>query len=223
MNQNLPPCNLDAEEAILGCILFNPELIATIKKSLPVEALFVGAHQSIYRSMIYVHKNGYLPNMVNLIDYLNAQCALSSVGGMSQITRILNRTVSATNYDGYVRLLLEKYRRRRLISLGAQIAELARDETLSLDEVLQEIQGLTSDEFPQASGVCKKPIPGKITYTVYSQSRQRKIDLEANVADVKDIKEQIKPLEEHCESTARELWGDELDDSQKSNQAVSDV
>ena len=223
MSQNLPPASIEAEEAILGCVLFQPEVIVFLIKNLPVEAFYVAGNQEIYRAMIAIHENQEIPDFLSVSSYLAAKETLEMVGGTANLSSLLNSTVSAVNIDRYVKLVVNKYRRRRLIAMSNAISDLAYDQVRTFDEVLGEIKLLANREINPASISDSKPIPGKITYTVYSQSRQRKIDLEANVDDVRNIKEQIKPLEEHCEITAKELWGDELDDSDKSNKAVLDV
>ena len=44
---NLPPANIEAEEAILGGILFDPQAISRVESSLLPDAFYVSAHQEI--------------------------------------------------------------------------------------------------------------------------------------------------------------------------------
>jgi replicative DNA helicase len=52
---NLPPANIEAEEAILGCILFDPQAIASVESSLTVSAFYVSTHQEIYQTMLKLY------------------------------------------------------------------------------------------------------------------------------------------------------------------------
>jgi replicative DNA helicase len=45
---NLPPASIEAEEAILGGILFDPEAITRVAELVVKDAFYVKAHQEIY-------------------------------------------------------------------------------------------------------------------------------------------------------------------------------
>ena len=46
---NLPPANIEAEEAILGGILLDPQAISRIEAELNPQAFYVLAHQESYQ------------------------------------------------------------------------------------------------------------------------------------------------------------------------------
>ena len=56
MNNQTPPANIEAEEAILGGILFDPNAMSRIEADLKVEAFYVGAHQEIYRAALALYR-----------------------------------------------------------------------------------------------------------------------------------------------------------------------
>ena len=57
VENNLPPSNIDAEEAILGGILFDPQAIIIAKDLLPKsKAFYVPANQIIYDAFLDLHK-----------------------------------------------------------------------------------------------------------------------------------------------------------------------
>ncbi|MEM9510674.1 MAG: DnaB-like helicase N-terminal domain-containing protein [Cyanobacteria bacterium P01_E01_bin.35] len=208
MDRDLPPCSLEAEEALLGCILLKPELIVPLMKTLPVEAFFLGAHQSIYQGMIYTQKKGFKPDLLNLTDYLKGQNVLETVGGMARISRFLNQTVSVTNYDRYAKLILDKFQRRRLISLSGQIADLGYNETLKLLDIYEEIRSLLPDEITAASQVTK-PIKIKtVRYSQYSQDKSNKIELEGEITDGSSVFKATAELAAEVKYTAEKLWKD---------------
>ncbi|MGF1497427.1 MAG: DnaB-like helicase N-terminal domain-containing protein, partial [Elainellaceae cyanobacterium] len=49
-SDRLPPQNVDAEEAILGGILLDPEAIGRVAEILKTEAFYISAHQEIYKA-----------------------------------------------------------------------------------------------------------------------------------------------------------------------------
>ncbi len=206
MTDQLPPASIEAEEALLGGILFDPRLIVEIKKTLPVEAFYVGAHQTIYQSMIYVHKNGYEPNLIHLSTYLDGQGVLDTVGGMAKLSQLLNRTVSASNCDGYATLILEKYKRRRLISIGSQIKDLGYDQTQELEEIYEEVRSLLSEDITPASQVKKNIKIKSVRYSLYDQSKSKKLEMEAEINEDDNLIDATAELGATVKYTAEQLW-----------------
>ena len=59
MNEaNLPPANIEAEEAILGGILFDPQAISRIEVGLNPQAFYSTSHQEIYQTCLQLHHQG---------------------------------------------------------------------------------------------------------------------------------------------------------------------
>jgi len=152
-DQSLPPQNLEAEEAILGGILLDPEAIARVAEFLPPEAFYLQAHQTIYQAAIALQTQGKPTDLMTVSTWLGDQQLLEKVGGKAKLAQLADRTVSAVNIDGYAQLVLDKYLRRKLINAGHQIVQLGYDTTealnLVLDRAEQNIFYITQDR-PQS-------------------------------------------------------------------------
>ena len=55
---SVPPQNLEAEEAILGGILLDPDAISRVVDLLQPEAFYLNAHREIYRTALMLHSQG---------------------------------------------------------------------------------------------------------------------------------------------------------------------
>ena len=55
---SIPPQNLEAEEAVLGAILLDPDAIGRVADVLQPEAFYLGAHREIYRTAVMLHSQG---------------------------------------------------------------------------------------------------------------------------------------------------------------------
>lgn len=132
---NLPPTNIEAEEAILGSILFDPGAISIVAATVPVEAFYVAAHQQIYRAVLELHGQDKLTDFMGVSTWLKDHKSLKGAGGTAKLSQLLNRTVSATNIDRYINLVLEKYQRRQLIVAASSIEDLAYDNATELETV----------------------------------------------------------------------------------------
>jgi replicative DNA helicase len=134
----LPPQNIEAEEAILGGILLDPEALSRVIDVLVSDAFYVRAHQEIYKAILKLHAQGKPTDLMTVINCLQDYHLLEQVGGAIKLTQLLDRTVSAVNIDRYAALIMDKYLRRQLISAGHEIVDLGFDTATELDVVLDE-------------------------------------------------------------------------------------
>ena len=140
MNNQPQPANLAAEEAILGSILFDPMAISRVEGNLITEAFYFSTHQTIYRAALMLHVQGQTVDFMSVSNCLSNHKLLDKVGGITRLSQLLHKTVSATNIDRYTELVMEKYLRRRLIASSNEIAELGYDFTANLEDVLNDSQ-----------------------------------------------------------------------------------
>ena len=144
---NLPPANIEAEEAILGGILFDPQAISQVEACLIPSAFYVLGHQEIYQTALKLYHQSNPTDFMAISTYLADRDRLDKVGGTAKLAQLLNRTISAVNIDRYVNLVMDKYYRRKVIKVGHKIVDLGYDSTLELEKLLndseQEIFSLT--------------------------------------------------------------------------------
>ncbi len=140
IHDRTPPQNIDAEEAILGGILLDPEAIARVLDIIRPEAFYLSAHQEVFRAAITLQAQGTPIDLMSVTSWLQDQGLLEKVGGQSKLVQLVDRTVSAVNIDQYAHLVMDKYLRRRLISTGNQVSQLGHDSTRDLEEILDEAE-----------------------------------------------------------------------------------
>ncbi len=137
---SLPPVNIEAEEAILGGILLDPEAMGRVADSLVVKAFSLEAHQEIYHAAQVLQTQGQPTDLMSISSYLADHGLLEKIGGTAKLAQLLNRTVSAVNIDRYTALVMSKYTRRQLIHAGHEIVDLGYDTTKELEVVLDEAE-----------------------------------------------------------------------------------
>ena len=129
--------HIEAEEAILGSILFDPGAISIAALILPTEAFYIAAHQQIYKAALELHEIDKPTDLLGVSTWLKDHRSLTKAGGTAKLAQLLNRTISATNIDRYIALVLEKYQRRQLIAAANEIEALGYDNRIELEEGLQ--------------------------------------------------------------------------------------
>ena len=66
MPNRLPPQAIEAEEVVLGGILFDPEAIARVIKILQPEDFYVGSHKNIYQAAVRLHQSQQPTDLLEL-------------------------------------------------------------------------------------------------------------------------------------------------------------
>ena len=138
LDNSLPPQIIEAEEAILGGILLDPEAMVRVADILVKEAFYVRAHREIYNAAMMLHSQGKPTDLMTVSTWLADRDLLEKIGGTTKIAQLLNRTVSAANVDRYATLVMDKYVRRQLITAGHEIVDLGYHTAEELDKVLDE-------------------------------------------------------------------------------------
>ncbi|UKO99786.1 replicative DNA helicase [Nostoc sp. UHCC 0870] len=152
-SNSLPPQNIEAEEAILGGILLDPEAISRVSDRLIPEAFYITAHKDIYQATLRLHAQGKPTDLLAVTSWLADNDLLARIGGRNKLATLVDRTVSAVNIDALAGLVMEKYLRRQLIKAGNEIVHLGYEtETelpIVLDKAEQKVFGVTQER-PQS-------------------------------------------------------------------------
>jgi replicative DNA helicase len=140
VTDRLPPQSIEAEEAILGGILLDPEALGRVMEILSTDAFYIGAHKDIYRAALDLHSKGQPADLMTVTLWLKDHDKLEQVGGQARLAQLVDRTVSAANIDQYATLVMDKYTRRVLIQSGGDIAQLGYDTSVPLENVLDQAE-----------------------------------------------------------------------------------
>jgi len=148
-DDSLPPQNIEAEEAILGGIMLDPEAINRVSDRLVPEAFYISAHKDIYTAALRLHTIGRPTDLLAITAWLTDHDLLTRVGGRTKLASLLDRTVSAVNIDALAMLVMEKYLRRQLIKVGNELVQLGyqteTELTTVLDQAEQKVFGITQE------------------------------------------------------------------------------
>ncbi|QYX33446.1 replicative DNA helicase [Sphaerospermopsis torques-reginae] len=139
-SDRLPPQNIEAEEAILGGILLDPEAIGRVRDRLVPEAFYINAHRDIYQAALTLHAQSKPTDLLSLTSWLTDNDKLTRIGGRNKLATLVDRTVSAVNIDALAELVMEKYLRRQLIKAGNEIVQLGFETQTELPIVLDQAE-----------------------------------------------------------------------------------
>ncbi|MDZ7958876.1 MAG: replicative DNA helicase [Aulosira sp. DedQUE10] len=147
--QRLPPQNIEAEEAILGGILLDPEAIGRVSDRLKPEAFYISAHKDIYQTALRLHAQGKPTDLLAVTSWLADNDLLNRIGGRNKLATLVDRTVSAVNIDALAALVMDKFLRRHLIKAGNEIVHLGyeteKELPIVLDQAEQKVFSITQE------------------------------------------------------------------------------
>ncbi len=133
------PVSLDAEQAILGAILFDNEIFYRVSAFLKGEHFFDPVHQMIYDACGDLINSGRLGSPVTIDTYLaNAQGYLDA-GGKRYLETLAANVPSTAGASDYAKIVFDLSVCRGLMSIGSEMADRARVATLD-DHPSQQLQ-----------------------------------------------------------------------------------
>ncbi len=141
---NLLPQNIEAEEAVLGAILVNPEVITKVVETLRPESFYKPAHRYVYEAMLQLFNTNERIDIVSVSDVLSYNSQLETVGGRAFINDLSYKTITTSNIEYYARIVQEKAVKRALINAGSEIVSFGYDLN-PIDESLENSEKLIFD------------------------------------------------------------------------------
>lgn len=138
--QNHLPHNFLAEKMVLNCLLINIESIEFTLKTLSVEAFYFKNHQEIYKAIIFMYKNKLPIDILTLITFLQDNGLLEKVGGIKILIELINQVPNLVYFEEYVRLLKDKFLRRKLIKFGYEIINSGYITNISLENIINDFE-----------------------------------------------------------------------------------
>ncbi|MXZ19574.1 MAG: replicative DNA helicase [Caldilineaceae bacterium SB0665_bin_25] len=136
------PANVEAEQAVLGSLLIDPDAIIKVSTTLRDSDFYREPHQWIYGALQALHERREPADFVTLVDELERNERLEEIGGPAYITQLINSTPTAIYVDHYARIVERTATLRRLIGAANQIAELAYDESHDVNEVVDRAESI---------------------------------------------------------------------------------
>jgi replicative DNA helicase len=134
--ERIPPQNLDAERAVLGGMLLEPEASTRAVEIVAAENFYRPAHGRIFAAMLTLFNKREPIDVMTLSEELGKAGDLDAVGGIAALTDLVDSTPSAANIEHYARIVLDKYILRQLIRASTDIAEDAYAASREADAIL---------------------------------------------------------------------------------------
>ena len=124
------PSSIEAEKAVLGGLLLEPELWDTVSVEVEEDDFMLVEHKLIYRSIRRLRDHGNEVDTVTLIESLTNDPDISSLSNFNQneyIKKLASDTPGTANFLSYTDIVKQTSSLRKLISTASDISSIAKE------------------------------------------------------------------------------------------------
>lgn len=135
------PHNLEAEQALLGCLMFDNAVFERLPDRLRGAHFHEPFHQRLFDAISAAITTGLVAEPTILHDGFSGDPAYAEFGGLRYLADLVDRAPPSSNAPGYARAIYDLSVRRDLIRIGGEIAAEAADPALTATQHVEKAEG----------------------------------------------------------------------------------
>ena len=120
-SQKQMPCNIEAEQAVIGSILVSNDIYDEISPLLDPQKFFDPIHVKIYETIEKLISKGLLANPITLKNHFENNEGLKELGGQEYLIKITKFSTSTKQTIDYAKIVQEVHRYRELIKISESV------------------------------------------------------------------------------------------------------
>ena len=124
-NQRKMPCNIEAEQAVIGSILVSNDIYDEISPLVDSKKFFDPIHIKIYETIEKLISKGLLANPITLKNHFENNEGLKELGGQEYLIKITKFSTSTKQAIDYANIVQEMHVRRELIKISESVLDQA--------------------------------------------------------------------------------------------------
>jgi replicative DNA helicase len=168
----IPPSSAESEEAVLGSILIDPDVVSDIMELLTSQDFYLRKHQLIFATMERLFDEGNPVDIVSVTERLRTSGSLEEIGGEVELAKLADLVPTSANFSYYAKTVKEKSLLRSLITAASSIVESAY-ENGDTDEILDNAEKAIFQITESQVSKTYQPI-GKIMHEVFQNLEKLK-------------------------------------------------
>lgn len=146
MSKKTIPYSIEAEESLLGNILIYPDALReTIDAGVTPDDFYLDKHRTLFNIIYSMYESKEKVDTVSLSVKLKDFNEYDKVGGIEYLMQLGETTISASNTKEYISIVRNKSLARKVIKVGEEIANDAYDGSVSVDEMLDNVEKKVTD------------------------------------------------------------------------------
>ncbi len=130
------PSNLEAEQAVLGGLLIDPDAIIKVAPIVRTEDFYLEKHAWIFDAVLSLHEHREPIDFLSVVAELERSGKINDVGGAAYITGLINAVPTAVHIEHYAQLVERTSTQRKLIGAASQIAGMAYEGSEDIEALI---------------------------------------------------------------------------------------
>lgn len=136
----VPPHSNDAEISVLGSVLLDNDTLAALGDTVTPEMFYREGHRKIFAAMRRLQEQREPVDLVTLTEHLRVSGDLDNVGGIPYLIGLSEQVPTAAYAEHYARIVQEKHTLRQLIQASGKAMQLAYEQQLPLEDLLDKAE-----------------------------------------------------------------------------------
>ncbi|MFO0752246.1 MAG: replicative DNA helicase [Thermodesulfovibrionales bacterium] len=141
----VPPQNIEAEQSVLGSVIFDNEALPKVLEVLSPDDFYRESHRRLYNAMLDLFDRNEPIDIITLTDHLKKNNDLDTVGGIAYLTTLANSVPTSANIRYHSKIVREKALMRALIQTATHITAKVYEDSLDADEMVDHAEKMVFD------------------------------------------------------------------------------
>jgi len=134
------PHSREAEEAVLGAVLVNPEAYFDVAQFLNPDDFYLHRNRWVWEAFTSLHDQRLPIDILTVSEEIERQGRLEEIGDVAYLTTLISHVPTSLHAEAYGRIVEETATRRRLLQAANQVARLAYQADAPIREVVDEAE-----------------------------------------------------------------------------------
>ena len=141
----IQPQALDIEKVVLGALMLDRDAFSTISEILRPESFYDKKHELIFEAIVDLSLNGKPVDLLTVAEQLKKNGNLKAAGDALYLSELTNNVAGAAHIEYHAKIIAQKFLSRELIKFSGLVQGKAYDESIDVDDLMQEAEGKLFD------------------------------------------------------------------------------
>lgn len=167
------PYSLEAEQAVLGCLLMKRQCLPEVAAILRTECFYIPQHREIYSAIVNLDALGQKYDALLVLEELKEKGVYDEAGGRNYLAQLAELVPSTANATAYANIVKEKFILRSLMNMAKEVANDAAAADAAADIILNSAEQKIYDIRQGRTGTGPKRLGDIIADEVFEDLRRK--------------------------------------------------
>lgn len=130
------PYSVEAEQAVLGSIIIDPQCLNDIAVNMKSEYFYIPQHKEIYTVLSSMYELSQTVDFVSLLEKLKKSGVYDDAGGKAYLTQLVQTVPTSANVLTYAAIVRDRYYARALMTAAQGIIKDINEDSEDADKLI---------------------------------------------------------------------------------------